>query len=399
MKSSWWFRLYTGPKLLKVIKLFVITFLADLSLTNAFPNNDLVCYVYYLPLLGFASPRFKMNLPFHKLNIPFTHLKNAYVFDSLLTSFLFIFSYCTCFKASYALGGSWKKQVIYYETTPLMALYYMLLVFFFFFSMNFAISHMRKKQQYKMPALKQFFNLGTKIFLVFFVLCLVAFLSYKFHVDNMAIFSLVLSSGLLGFSFFEYQNIFHLRTQSASDLKTFFEQFKFVTISVCLCLGMYFTIGSFGRYDILNKNYSLIQRQNSFYTFGAMGVSIDRNHFTDLVGLGNTEISKLLYKNLEFDPNDMDMAFFISFKTVKKEALLEFLKYGKPTERNLTKIYNKLHNCKGVSLKHDMHLFVTAYSAWPKDKILPASFLAQYDEMNKELKIKSIKRGVATQKN
>lgn len=378
MINQWWFRLYTKNYLLGILKTVATCIVVDLAMTH-FAGS----FKYFAAILA-AVPIFmifmknlpgslRTNIEFHKMSIPFSELKSAFLKDIFISVGASFTGSALVLLASVSFGGIYSTKVGQAFITifsPGMGIFFFLLAFL----SSCYVLMIHKDRKYLLvdrstSRVKNFINsAGISVLFVFFVaLLMIVMPSFPF------IGLLAPASIFAGALLFHQKAIFH-QYRAKGRLRDFA---KFWSAGTAVCFSLYFLCLLVTRQDVLNENLNQAQRAGSFEFNTRYNPAIDVETFKNIERHVSYDSQVDLYESLDFDPSTLGLDYYLDEKDEYSNRLGYLLRYGKPRPEFLVVLYDHFEkNPEYWKVKKNFpSVQYAAFSKWPKKEKLPDRFL------------------------
>lgn len=397
MTGIWWFRIYTLPFLKLLSGLFAFVIIADFILPFAgFHNVYLIFGIPFLALFKKFTPgSFRENIEFHKMNVPFSELRKAFLSDIFITiASYFVFSALAVF-ISWFFGGFFSRPYsdIFWNYTFAMFFYFS---FFFCFLVSWACFTSVDKRYL-------FYNVRNKTSFKFFLHSGSIWMTCMFLIVAAVLVGLtpevgythVLGSVVSATTLFILRAMFHKGPAEA----TLFKWFQYFAVGNMLFVSAFGVSCLLGRSDVFNSDLTVEARSHSFEFYGVLGPRLDKKTFKLIeprLNHGNFALTGI-YQRLDFDPSELGLSYFLD-KSGDQHRLISFLNLGKPSPEFLMKLYSDLESNLWFwdKVKTTEVIRQLAFHRWPEKRPLPEKFLAEKKKASDFAELNKRKRSLAS---
>lgn len=390
MNTSWWFRLYT----LHTLKFFakVTAVQIALYLLMAFVGGVLAkmagFVVLLAPVLYFMNHNtnhFRMNIEFHKMSIPFPHLKRAFFFDIAIKQIVFAVLFLFNLYIAINISGGMKLADQFMFLTPSQLLFFVPM--YFFGSASVMTFYKETKYIFIQKHKNAFLNLSLFVLAMIAGGLVIGFLTdLGYAVPFIACFAVsALTTGVL---FFRSKAIFH-QHRAVGRIR---DAIKFSSYGMGICFAFYLLAVMVGRNDVLETKYSEIQRASSLTFSGPFAPGIDKETFVAIERVLENEDHKLLYSKVDFPVVSLGLDYFLD-NDPYCYRLRSVLNYTKPEPAFLSALYDHFDNHPDFWKEKyaPLNFRVLAYSKWPT-KVLPEHYALAKENTLKAIELKKEER-------
>lgn len=382
--KNWWLKLYTIPALKKLLLFSCMCIGLDvLGTLGGHSANALMSLVYLAPivfLIGIENHRgFVANLAFHKTTLPFHEIQKAFLKHYSILVSTSLFSGLFLSFLSEQVGGAAKSLFFVPKFSTLI-----LMVFAVIFASTIMLVFTKSFSHITMRFKKGNFILNAILGIIYPLLafCVLVLMIWGGMSGDVALW--VLGIALISASaVYNWRGMFHNVPKQASRWMVF----KYSGISVASYCVFFLVLAFIGRNDHLDIDLTPQERALSLMNWQPVSGKIDLSTFTDLEPHIDIAEMELFYTLAPSNVGELPIQNFIDSKNVWR--VIAFIRYGKPSQKNLLFLAEHLQRNKDKWNKIDPGQRVANNLAfhWPKHYPAPES-VTQY----------KVKRAVASDK-
>jgi hypothetical protein len=401
--NSWWLKLYTIPSLKKIAVVFLLVMIIVCCGFKFMPEKILLFYgAYFSPFLvffGLNSEGMYANLDFHKMSVPLKDLRKAYFADLAIQ--LFAFFLMALFSLVLPLYLFIPDKVFVHALSKMglpLSLFLMVTVAF----VSFLISFKSMKMKLNSHSSKVELSKKQKKAFIFFLAPIIYFIMFD-NVENPSsagawleqfnilfiistIFTSTIVASIFHFAIFKFHVI---RAENNFKGHAFTYSSAFMgTVAFCLMCGLIF------RFEVNGQYYPVSSKAKALLVFSDFLPVLEPDTAKEILN-ASSFFAEDVFRNADPEVYQMPVEDFLQEKSLA--AYAQYLRWGKPSERNLVYIMNELEeNPKAKDWKEFQSYREVKYRLvqhWPNAKSLPDGLIKEKIVTNKAREVATEKKG------